>query len=154
MFIPDALLRELSLVGALIDLLKDILKPPIILLQDCILGAHIQWQRLRQRHLEARVCESRNRLISIVLGLRDPAPRFEVEHFDFLWSTALGGKDHGELSIAFDDEIFGTVLITKGMAANYDGFLPAGDEAGNSRDDDGFAENGASQSVADSAIGG
>lgn len=42
MFVPDALGIEVLLVVRLKDLLEDILKPPVVFLENSIFGAHIQ----------------------------------------------------------------------------------------------------------------
>jgi hypothetical protein len=151
--IPDLLLLKLLRIRALIDLLEDVLEPPIILLQNRVLGAHIQRQALAQRQLETRVCEAGNRFVGVVLSLRY-ATGLEVEHFDFFGLAAFGSVDHGELARTFDDEVFGAVLVAEGVAADDDGLFPAGDETRDAGDDDGFAEDGAAEDVTDGAIGG
>lgn len=42
MFIPDTLGIKVLLILRLEDLLEDILKPPVVFLEDGILGAHVQ----------------------------------------------------------------------------------------------------------------
>lgn len=40
------------------------------------------------------------------------------------------------------------------MSTDDDGFLPAGDEAGDAGDDDGFSEDGSAEGISDCAVGG
>lgn len=153
MLIPDLLVLKLLLIRALIYLLEDILKSPIILLQNRILGAHIQRQGLRNRELETRVCEPLDALVGVVLGLRDPAAGLELVDFDFLGLATFGSEDHLEGAVAFYDEVFGAVLVAEGVASDDDGFLPAWYQAGDAGDDNGFSEDGSAQGVADGSIG-
>ena len=98
--------------------------------------------------------EPSNALVRVVLGLRHATAILEVEDLDLLGLAALGGEDHGELAGAGDDLVLGAVLVAKGMAADDDGLLPAGDEARDAGDHNGLTEDGAAEDVADGAIGG
>lgn len=122
--VPDLKLVELLGIGGLIDLLEDILESSIILLQDSVLGRHVQWELLLDGQLEGSVGKSGDGLISVVLGLSDTAA-LEVEDLDLLWLSSLWGKDHGELALALDNLVLGAVLVTKGVAADDDWLLPA-----------------------------
>jgi hypothetical protein len=154
MFIPNALTLKLPLIILLENLLKDVLKPAIIFLQNRILGAHIQRQILAQRELETGVCEPGNRFVGIILCLRDAAAVFEIEDFDLGGRAAFGCEYHAELAGTGDHGVFGPVLVPEGVASDDDGFFPAGHEAWDAGDDDGFAEDGAAEVVADGAVGG
>jgi hypothetical protein len=154
MFIPNSLGLKLPLIILLENLLEDILKPAIIFLQNRILGAHIQRQILAQSQLETRVCEPGNRFISIVLCLGYPAAVGEIKDFDLAGLAALGCEYHAQFAGPGDHSVFGPVLIPEGVAPDDDGFFPAGHQARDAWDYDGFAEDGAAQVVADSAIGG
>lgn len=87
--------------------------------------------------------EATDRVVGVVHRLRDTAA-FVVVHLDLLGLAAYGGVDELELAGARDDAVLGAVLVTEGVAADDDGFLPAGDETGDGGDDDGFTEDGAS----------
>lgn len=122
--VPDLQLVELLSIGGIIDLLEDILESSIVLLQDSVLGRHVQWELLLDRQLERSVGEAGDGLIGVVLSLGDSAA-LEVENLDLLWLSALWSEDHGELALALDDGVLGTVLVTEGVAANDDWLLPA-----------------------------
>lgn len=149
MLVPDPLLFKLGLILRLIELLEDIFKPAIILLEDCILGAQIQRQPLQQGHVEARFGEAPDRFIRVVHGQSYPAV-FVVVDLDLGWRAAGGGgENHLERAGLGDDQVFGPVLVAVGVAADDDRFLPVADEAGDAGDDDRFAEDCAAEDVAD-----
>ena len=154
MLVPDTLGLESLLVLGIVDLLEDILEAAIVLLEDGVLGAHVEGKALVNGELERSVGEALNGLISVVLGLGNTAAVLVVENIDDLGLTTLGGVDHLELTGAGSNEVLGAVLVTEGVAANDDGLLPAGHEAGNAGNDDGLTEDGATESVTDGAVGG
>lgn len=141
MLVPKALGLKVLLVILLINLLEDILKSSVVLLEDSVLGTHIQGQLLEKSHLETGVSESDNRLICVVLGLRNTGAG-EVVDLDTLWLAAFGGEDDLEGSFAGDDLVLGAVLVAKGMTADDNGLFPAGDETGDVVDDNWFTEDG------------
>lgn len=155
MLIPDLLSLKLLLILALIDLLKDILEPPVIRLQDRVLRRHVQRQALAQRQLEARVRKPADRLVRVVLRLGDAAAVLEVVDLDDFGLAAVGGAEHHlEDALAFDHFVLGAVLVAEGVAPDDDGLLPAGHQARDAGNDDGLAEDGAAEVVADGAVGG
>lgn len=123
--IPDLLLVKLLRIGGVIDLLEDILESTIVLLQDSVLGGHVQRKALGDRELERSVCETSDGLISVVLGLGDTAAVREVVYLNLLWLTSLWREDHGELAVTLDHLILSTVLVTERMAADDNWLLPA-----------------------------
>ena len=139
--IPDLLGLEVLGVVLLVDLLEDVLETAIVLLQDGVLGAHVQGETLHESHLEGGMGEATDRVISVVLALSNTAT-LEVVHVDALGLTTLGGVDHLELTGTGDDTVLGTILVTEGVAANDNGLVPARDQAGNGGDDDGLTEDG------------
>ena len=139
--VPDLLSVEVLGVVLLEDLLEDILEAAIVLLEDGVLGAHVQGETLHESHLERGVGEATDGVISVVLALSDTTA-LEVVDVDALGLTTLGGKDELELTGAGDDTVLGTVLVTEGVTANNDGLVPARHQTGNGGDDDGLAENG------------
>lgn len=124
MLVPDLELVELLSVGGIVDLLEDILESSVVLLQDGVLGGHVQWELLLDGKLEGSVSESGDGLISVVLSLGDTSV-LEVVDLNLLWLSTLWGEDHGELSLALNDGVLSTVLVTEGVAANDDWLLPA-----------------------------
>lgn len=67
---------------------------------------------------------------------------------------AVGGREsHLQLASGGHHKVRGLVLVRVRMPTDDDGLLPAGDEARDVLADDGLAEDGASQNVADGAVG-
>jgi hypothetical protein len=151
--VPDASSIKVLLVLALVDLLEDILELAVVGLEDSVLGAHVQRQLLVEGKLEGRVGEAADGLGCVVLCLGDTTAGGEVVDLDGLGLAALGGEDHLEGTLALDDAVLCAVLVAKGVTADDDGLLPAGYEAGDTGDDNGSAEDGATEVVADGAVG-
>jgi hypothetical protein len=122
--VPDLLGLKLLGIGGIIDLLEDVLETAIILLQDGVLGGHVQGKALGDGKLERSVCKSGDGLIGVVLGLGDTTT-VEVVNLNLLWLSSLGSEDHGELTLALDHGILSTILVTESMAADDDGLLPS-----------------------------
>lgn len=99
------------------------------------------------------MCKASDGIVSVVLGLGNAAAVLEPEDLNLLGLAALGGVDHGQLAGARRNQVLGAVLVAKGVTADDDGLLPAGDEAGDAVDDDGLAEDGAAKGIADGAVG-
>lgn len=152
--VPDLLGLELLLVLGVIELLEDILEATIVLLENGVLGAHVQGKALVNGELERGVSEASDGLVGVVLGLGNTTTVLELVDLNLLGLTTLGGEDHGELAGAGEDGILGTVLVTKGVTANDDGLLPAGDKTRNAVNDNGLTEDGTAESVSDGAVGG
>lgn len=152
--VPDLLGLEAGLVLGVIELLEDVLEAAIVLLEDGVLGAHVQGKTLVQSELEGSVGEASDGLVGVVLSLGNTTAVLELEDIDHLGLATLRGVDHGELAVAGEDGILGAVLVTKGVAADDDGLLPAGNETGNAGDDDGLTEDGTAEGVSDGAVGG
>lgn len=148
MLVPDSSRLKVLLIGRIIDLLEDIHKAPIILLQDGVLGAHIKRHLLQQCHLERSMSKAIDRFVSVVHGQSDTA-RLIVKHLDTFRLTPLRGEDELESTRTGNDEVFGTVLVPMGVTTNDDGLFPALDKTGDSRDDDGFTEDSAAEDVTD-----
>lgn len=152
--VPDLLGLKLLLVLGLVELLEDVLEAAVVLLEDGVLGAHVQGEALGEGQLERGVGEAGDGLVSVVLRLCDTSAVLELEDLNLLGLAALGGVDHAQLAVAGEDGILGAVLVTKGVTADDDGLLPAGHETGDSVDNDGLTEDGSAKSVSDGAVGG
>lgn len=102
MLVPKALGLKVLLVILFIDLLEDILESSIVFLEDGVLSAHVQGQFLEKSHLETGMSEANDRLVCIVLGLRNTRAG-EVVYLNTFWLTIFGGEDDLEGSFAGDD---------------------------------------------------
>merc|ERR1711976_452828 len=100
--IPDVLGFILRLVLTFINLLEDILEASIILLQDCVLCAHVQRPFLVKSIFEAAVCKISDGLVCVVHGQGHATSALKVKHcvLDGL-STILGGKADLQLALAW-----------------------------------------------------
>lgn len=154
MLVPDLLGLEVLLVGGLVDLLEDILESTIVLLEDGVLGAHVERKLLVKSQLEGSVSETSDGLVGVVLGLSDTAAVLELEDLNLLRLATLGGVNHGELTGAGQDSVLGAVLVTKGVTANDDRLLPARNKTGNAGDDNGLTEDGTTKGISDGSVGG
>lgn len=141
MLVPDALGIEVLLVLLLEDILEDVLEATIVLLEDSVLGAHVEGKTLHESHLEGGVGEASDGLIGVVLALGDTTT-LEVVDLDALGLTTGRGVDQLELTGARDDTVLGTVLVTEGVTANNNRLGPARDQAGNAGNDNGLTEHG------------
>lgn len=88
--VPKALGLKVLLVILFIDLLEDILESSIVFLEDGVLSAHVQGQFLEKSHLETGMSEANDRLVCIVLGLRNTRAG-EVVYLNTFWLTIFGG---------------------------------------------------------------
>jgi hypothetical protein len=154
--VPQALGLKLFPVSRFVDFLENIFEVAVVLLQDRVLGRHVHGKLQTQRVLERSVRETLDALGGVVLSLRDAAfgSLVELEDLDGFGLAAFGREDHFELAGALNDLVFGAVLVAESVAADDYGLFPAGDEAGDFRDDDGFSEDGAAEVVPDGAVGG
>jgi hypothetical protein len=146
--IPDSLGLEVLLVCGLVDLLEDVLEPSVVALQDGVLGAQVQGNPLVKSHLERRVGESNDGLISVVHGEGNTGT-LVVEDLDGGLLPLLGGVDELDRALTRDNEVLGLVLVTVGVTADGDGLLPSGDQTGDRVNDNGLTENGTTEDVAD-----
>ena len=140
--VPDALGVKVLLVVLLENLLEEVLEAAIILLENGVLGAHVQRQLLHESHLEAGVRKTTDRLIRVVLRQGNTTTG-EVVDRDCLRLATLGRVSQLQLPGAGDNSVCSPVLVTKGMTTNDNRLAPAGHQTGNAGDDDGFTENSA-----------
>ena len=153
--VPDSELLELGLVLSIVELLEDVLELSIVRLENGILGAHVQRQLLADGDAEARVGEADDRLSRVVHGKRHTTVLGVLKHLVRLLLVArvIGLVSDGELATVRHGEVHAAVLVTERVAANADGLGPAGDRARNALEDNGLAENGATNYVTDSTVG-
>ena len=151
--VPQAVLLELLRVLLLVDGLENVLEPPVVLLQNGVLGRQVQRQLLAQRHLERRVGKPFNGLVRVVHGQPDSGRLVVVDGVRNRLAAVLGREHELQLARLRDHQVRGLVLVAMRMSANDNGFFPTGDQTGDPRDDDGLAEHRAAQNVADGAVG-
>jgi hypothetical protein len=68
MFVPETLALIFLTVFLFINFLEDILETTIILLQDGVLGAHVQGHVFGKSHLETTVSETLDGIVGVVHG--------------------------------------------------------------------------------------
>ena len=141
MLVPDALGVKVLLIILLEDILEDILESAVVLLENGVLGAHVERETLDEGQLEAGVGEAADGVISVELCLGNTGT-LKVVDLDALGLTARGGVDELKGTRAGDQTVGGTVLVAKGVSADDDGLLPARDETGDAVDDNGLTEHG------------
>ena len=66
--------------------------------------------------------------------------------------SVISPENNLESSRFVDSEICRSVLISKGMSSDDDGFFPSWNESGNVLDDDGFSEDSAIEYISDGSI--
>ena len=150
--IPDALGFKVLPVVLLEDLLEEVLETAILLLENGVLGAHVQRQLLHESNLEAGVHKAMDQFICFVLQQTNTTAR-EVVDCDCLWLAVLGSEDQLQLTGAGDDPVLSPVLITKGVTANDNRLGPARHQTRDAGDDNGFTEDFAAKDVTDGAVG-
>jgi len=152
--VPDALRVESGLVLGLVDFFEDVLESSVVSLHDRVLGRHVEWPLLLERHLEGGFGETGDRLVGVVHAHQDTSLIFEVKNFHgFGGGSVGGGEDDFELAGLGGDVIGGAVLVAKSVTADADWLLPAGHEEGNVLAHDWLAEDDAVEDVTDGAVG-
>ena len=155
MFIGESGCFEFVLVLGFEDLGENVLELAVICLEDGVLGGQVYRVSAHQAVVEACAGETANRIIDVVLHLCDAAVRTVVV-YDMLdgLGAVFGSEGDGELTGAGNLEVGGLVLVAERMTGDDDGLCPTRDQPGDVAHDDRFAENGASENIADGAIGG
>lgn len=138
--VPDTLGLKLLRVVLLVDVLEDILEAAIVLLQDGVLGAHVQRIVLLQGQLEGCMGETADRFIGVVLDLGNTTTRV-VKDLDRFGLAASGSVDKFESSSAGNHTVRSTVLVTIGVTTNDNGLSPSRNKTGDDRDNNGFTED-------------
>jgi len=153
MLVPEASSLKLSLVFGLVDLLEDILEATIVFLQDGVLGGEVARVVAGESVLHARVGEAEDGLVSVVHAEHDTGA-LELVHVEVGGIRAvLGRESHGERSWHLGAEVSRFVLITEGVSTDNDGLGPARDKFGDVADNNGLAEDGATDDVPDGTVG-
>jgi len=153
-FIPEALGFEFLLVLLVIDGLENILESTVILLQDGVLGGHVEGIVSVKGIFEAGVGESRDRFVGVIHTNTDTTSGVLKDIVDFLLGSVRGDEVDFEFASLLSDKVSGLVLVTEGMSANNDGLFPAGNVSGDTVDDDGLSEDGTLKIVSNGSVGG
>ena len=154
MLVPDFLGLKLRLIRLLIDLLKNILEPAVVLLQNGVLGGHIKWVLPLEGELKAAVREVLDALVDVVHAHSHAALALKFEHLHALLFALSVLEDDLEGAWSVDDEICCLVLVAECVAADDNRLLPAWDQSGNVLDDYWFSEHCSIEDVSDCAVGG
>lgn len=92
MLVPQALCFEILLVGGIVQFLEDVLEAAVVFLEDCVLGAQVQWIFAVKRVLEGRMREIHDAFVVIVHSLEDiESQRKSQENLNFLLTIATPG---------------------------------------------------------------
>ena len=153
MLVGQAALFEFGLELGVVHFLEDILEASVIGLENRVLGREINRPVAQQAIVQTRLGEATDRIVEVIHAHGD-AGAWIVEHIVFDRRTAVGrGEGHRQLAGARHQEIGGAVLVTEGVATDHDRCRPARDKARHVLADDGLAEHGAAEDVADRAVG-
>ncbi|EBA07220.1 NADP-dependent isocitrate dehydrogenase protein [Sagittula stellata E-37] len=150
--VPDALRLELLGKLRLVDLLEQVLEPPVVGLENGVLGRQVHRPAQRQTVVQRGAGKVADRLVLVVHAHVDPGIGRVVDlALDHL---AVGAFPfHRQLARRGEVEIRGLVLVAEGVPAHHDGRGPARHEARHVAADDRLAEDDAAQDVADRAVG-
>ena len=152
-FVPDARGLKRTFVLIVINGLEDVLKGAVVLLQNGVLGGHVERVLAVEGVFEAAMREGFNGLVG-VKHAHGHTRTLEVVDLEGRGLTPIGrSKSHSELSGALHFEIGGLVLIGVGVAPHHDGLGPRGHQSGDVVADDGLPEHGAAEDVPDGAVG-
>ena len=133
--------------------LEQILEPPIIGLENCVLGREVDGPLPLQSVIHACTSKTANRFIVVVHSHGDPW-LIELHHLVVLdFSPLARSESHRQRSSTGDQEICRSILVTMGVATDDDRLGPAGNQARYIFTDDGFAENGAADDVSNGSVG-
>ena len=153
MFVPEALGLEGLKVLLLVDLLESIDEKTVVLLENGVLGRHLEGEITVERVLEASTGEGSDRFVSVEHTHVDTS----IDIGDVLLdgrSTVLGGEGDIDTAGLGDDVVLATVLVTESVSSNDDGLGPAWHTAGDVGDNDGLSEDGTVEDVSDGSVGG
>jgi len=153
MLVPEALGLEGLKVLLLVDLLESIDEKTVVLLEDGVLGRHLEGEITVERVLEASTGKGSDGFVSVEHTHVDTS----IDIGDVLLdgrSTVLGGEGDIDTAGLGDDVVLATVLVTESVSSNDDGLGPAWHTAGDVRDNDGLSEDGTVEDVSDGSVGG
>lgn len=153
MLIPNLFAFELCFVLLVVNSFKGVFESTIVFLQNGVFGGQVQRVFSGKGKFEAAMSEFFNTFVSIVHS--EAYSTISLEFVDFhplLWAVITFENDF-EGTRFVDSEICGFVLITEGVSADDDRFLPAWDESRDVFDDNGFSEDGSVEYVSDGSVG-
>ena len=151
--IGDARFLKSILELRLEDLLEDVLEATVIGLQDGVLGREIHRVSAIQTVVQRRPSEVADRGVEVVHRHGHSAAGGVEDLKTLGFAAVFRLETNGEGSWSVKDKVCGAVLVTKGVAADDDGLVPARNKPGNIRNDDGLAKDDATENVANSPIG-
>ena len=152
--IRDSSGLELVLELGVEDLLENVLEAAVVGLEDGVLRREVQRPPLGQGLVHAAAGETVDALVRVVHAHGDTALALEVVDLPLGGlTTALRDEGHGQLALALDDGIGGLVLVSESVTANADRLRPTRHQARDVLHDDGLAEHGTTDDVAERTIG-
>ncbi|KAH3668180.1 hypothetical protein OGAPHI_001934 [Ogataea philodendri] len=154
--VPDTFGLELRLIVSVVDLLENVLESTVVLLENGVLGGHVQRKLFVQGHLEGRVCKATDTFVSIVHGESDTGS-LVVEDLEHLGFVAVCWRVHElETSCSRNHQVSGFVLVSMGVSTNDDWLFPARNQSWDldsarlvSANDDWLSKDSTTQDVSD-----
>ncbi len=135
------------------DLLEDVLEATVVGLEDGVFSREVDRVVAVETVVERGASEIADRLVEVVLHLRDAVARGVEDLEADRLRPVIRGELHGELALAGEAEVGGAVLVTEGVTTDDDRLVPSGNQTRDVRDDDRLAEDHAAEDVADRAVG-
>jgi len=153
MLVSEARVVELAFELAIEDFLEQILEAAVVDLQDGVLRRQVYRVAAVQRIREAGARETRNRRVEIEHA-QHYASAGSLDDFVLDRSPAIGRRE-AELERARGGElkVGGAVLVAEAMTRDHHGLIPMSDQPRHIAANNGLAEDGAIENVADGAVG-
>ena len=135
------------------DLGEDVFEFAVVRLENRVLGGQIHWQVTLQAVAEACSRESADGFGHVVLHLRNAGTRVIEDHMLNRLAAVVWGEGDRQAAGAIDLEIGRLVLVTERMTRDNNRLGPAGNEPRDIGNHNRLAEDGATEDVADGAVG-
>ena len=151
MLIHQTQFLELGRIISVEHFLEDVLETAIIGFQDRVLGRQIDRVFASQTKGKAGMGKVADRVVEVVHG-HSHARAWVIKHFVLNHLAVFADEFDRELTGAWNFEIGGFVLVSKGMTADDDRLGPAWNQTRHVGADDWLPEHHATQNVADRAV--
>ena len=133
--------------------MKNILEPPVVLLENGVFGTQIKWPLFVKRHIKATPRKARNGLVGVEHAHGNPIALKLVDLPSLGGGAVVGREGHGQLALALYGGVGSTVLIAKSVATNDNGLVPRCYQAGYILNYNGLPKHRSVENIADGAVG-